>query len=79
MKLTEPSNIVGAFKTVVFGRCENESHVIKDFYFWEIQEDIHDFICQQRNNESNLKVTPVTPKKENHSLPTPSGKVWLTV
>lgn len=60
LKPNKPSHTGGVFQTMMFGRCEN--HVIKDFFFGEIQEHMHDFACQCRDDERNQKGMPITYK-----------------
>ncbi|XP_039714449.1 zinc finger protein 347-like isoform X3 [Pteropus medius] len=61
LKPTETSNAGGVLQTMMFGT--HESHVIKDFYFREIQEHTHDSVYQQRVVERNYKGMPITHKK----------------
>ncbi|XP_032127331.1 zinc finger protein 160-like isoform X3 [Sapajus apella] len=46
-----------AFQAVMLER--REIHDIKDFYFREMQKNVHDFECQCHSDERNYKETPV--------------------
>lgn len=44
----------------MFGRCE--SHVLKDFYFGEIKENMHGFVCHWKGAKTKTKEMPITHK-----------------
>lgn len=59
---TTTSDPEDVFQTVMFKRPE--IHVIKYFYFREIQENMDDSECQRRDDEKNYKGMPITHKKK---------------